>query len=189
LLCSVNKILTEHSNNAINYEITFLAFGESPKSKNLTFSLNDDHQLVVKFTPGEVNPRDIDGKRYYLDRTVHYEKIVTQTKFKRNKDYFIDFAFFKYAQLSETQLFINCKRESSLSFSNRPIIRFNKVVFGSEVHSFPFEGVISDCAVVYNFDFNEMKKSSWVNKLYRYYTNYCNEEPGKRLDCLEVDCD
>lgn len=68
---------------------------------------------MVKFTPGEVNPRDIDGKRYYLDRTVHYEKIVTQTKLKKNKEYFIDFAFFKYAQLSETQLFINCKRESS----------------------------------------------------------------------------
>lgn len=63
------------------------------------------------------------------------------------------------------------------------------MVFGSEVHSFPFEGVISDCAVVYNYVFNENKKSNWQNKLYKYYNNYMNQEPGKRLDCLEVDCD
>jgi hypothetical protein len=76
-----------------------------------------------------------------------------------------------------------------LSFSNRPIIRFKKVVFGSEVHSYPFEGAVSDVAIVYNNQYKDYKKSNWGRKLERYYRDYGNFEPGSRLDCLEVDCD
>jgi hypothetical protein len=175
--------------DAYKFQICFLAFGQSEKCKNLTFSIDQNHQLVVQFTPGEGAPKDINKKRYYMNRARAVQKMVSLTKLKKNKEYFIDFAIFKYAQLSETQLFINCKKESTLSFSERPILRFKKIVFGSEIHSFPFEGVISDCAIVYNNNFNESKKSTWGNKLLRYHQNYQSNAPGSRLDCLEVDCD
>ena len=181
--------ITQDQTENLQFEICFLAFGPTEKCKNLTFSINKDRQQVVKFTPGDVTPKDIDRKRYYFDRSQHFVKVVTDTKFKLNKDYFIDFAFYKYAQLSETQLYINCKRETSLSFSNRPIIRFKKVVFGSEVHSYPFEGAVSDVAIVYNNQYKDYKKSNWGKKLERYYRDYGSFEPGSRLDCLEVDCD
>jgi hypothetical protein len=66
-------------------EITFLQFGKSPKSKSLSFSLNKEKQLVVK----------------YFTQEMKMGKITSNNKFTTGYSYFICFSLYNTDKFTE----------------------------------------------------------------------------------------
>merc|ERR1739845_79620 len=82
-------------------EITFLQFGKTTKSKSLSFSLNKEKQLVVK----------------YFTQELRMGKITSETIFQKKMPYFVCFSLYNTDKFTEIVLTVNCEMQTSVSFT------------------------------------------------------------------------
>lgn len=137
-------------------EITFLQFGKTEKQKSLSFSLNKDKQLVVK----------------YFTQEMKMGKITSETQFMKESQYFVCFSLYNTDKFTEIVLSVNCEMQTSVSFTYPLFNHFHYTIFGSEVFSSHFVGNVSDLMIVYD----EWPAQAQVI----YFENYFQNKPGKK---------
>ena len=144
-------------------EITFQQFGKSTRQKSLSFSLNKNKQLVIK----------------YFTQELKLGKITSETIFTKNAYYFVCFSLYNTDKFTEIVLTVNCEMQTSVSFTYPLVNNFHYTIFGSEVFSSVFVGIVSDLMIVY---------AEWpAQAQVIYFENYFKFKPGTRAACMIQD--